>query len=418
MLRAITFFSLLLVGQPQEPEPFPDPGSKKGLQVQMTDDALRLGVRHATFNVQLGHLWTLTPREGDHAVSEGGDLFHFRADAVAGLDARIGALSEAGAVVYLILLARATGDSERDGVVLHPDADPAMPHRLAALNANTERGRRFLRAAVGFLADRYNSSEPQRPSVWGWIVGNEVNSHWWWHNLGRAKLERVASEYERAVRIVYEQVRARRPDARVYISLEHHWQARFAAGEADQSLPGRALLDRFAAVAREGGDYPWHVAFHPYPENLFDPRVWEDESALPGPDSPRVTFKNLEVLTEYLGREELTWDGRPRRVICSEQGFHATDGPDGARDQAAGFAWSWRKVAGLDGVDALILHRHVDHSAEFGLNLGLWTREPGSVATPDRPRPIYELFRLCDTEGGGAALDAALKAAGAPSPGG
>jgi hypothetical protein len=418
VFRALVLLALLPGPTRQDPEPFPDPGSKKGLQVQMVEDALHLGVRHATFNVQLGHLWTRTPREGDHPTTRGGETFHFRADAVADLDTRIGAMSDAGAVVYLILLARATGDAERDEVVLHPDADEAMPHRLAALNVGTERGRRFLRAAVGFLAERYGSVEPGRPRVWGWIVGNEVNSHWWWHNLGRAGLERVAREYERAVRLVREEVGAHQPAARVYISLEHHWQQRFAAGDADQSLPGRALLDRFVAIAREGGDYPWHVAFHPYPENLFDPRVWEDESALPSADSPRITFKNLEVLTDYLQREELTHEGLPRRVICSEQGFHAAEGPAGARDQAAGFAWSWRKVAGLAGVDALILHRHVDHSAEFGLNLGLWTREPDSVATPAAKRPIHELFRLCGTEGGAAAVDAALEAVGAPSPGG
>jgi hypothetical protein len=37
----------------QNTDPFPTVPSKKGLQVQMIDDALALGVRHATLNVDL-----------------------------------------------------------------------------------------------------------------------------------------------------------------------------------------------------------------------------------------------------------------------------------------------------------------------------------------------------------------------------
>jgi hypothetical protein len=33
--------------------PFPDPGSKKGLQVEKTEDALALGIRHAAINCSL-----------------------------------------------------------------------------------------------------------------------------------------------------------------------------------------------------------------------------------------------------------------------------------------------------------------------------------------------------------------------------
>ena len=55
----------------------------------------------------------------------------------------------------------------------------------------------------------------------------------------------------------------------------------------------------------------------------------------PNPDTPRITFKNLEVLTEYLRRPELLYKGQPRRVILSEQGFHTPDGPDGRSDSGS-----------------------------------------------------------------------------------
>ena len=37
----------------QDRTPFTEPGSKKGIQVQMTSDALALGIRHATLNCVL-----------------------------------------------------------------------------------------------------------------------------------------------------------------------------------------------------------------------------------------------------------------------------------------------------------------------------------------------------------------------------
>ncbi|HSI61943.1 MAG TPA: hypothetical protein VLE43_02460, partial [Candidatus Saccharimonadia bacterium] len=47
----LTGASTLLTAQ--NTDPFHTPPSKKGLQVQMVDDALTLGVRHAAVNVSL-----------------------------------------------------------------------------------------------------------------------------------------------------------------------------------------------------------------------------------------------------------------------------------------------------------------------------------------------------------------------------
>ncbi len=57
----------------------------------------------------------------------------------------------------------------------------------------------------------------------------------------------------------------------------------------------------------------------------------------------------------------------------------------------------WAKAASLDGIDAFILNRHVDNAQEGGLNLGLWTRQPGSIGTPAAKKRIYEVFRAAGT---------------------
>ncbi|MGC4006384.1 MAG: DUF5722 domain-containing protein [Pirellulales bacterium] len=91
------------------------------------------------------------------------------------------------------------------------------------------------------------------------------------------------------------------------MSLDHFWSERYAAGDARQTIAGREFLTRFAALARERGDFPWHVAYHPYPEPLTDCRFWSDDKHAPhAPDAAVVSFRNLEVLIDFLARPELT----------------------------------------------------------------------------------------------------------------
>jgi hypothetical protein len=283
---------------------------------------------------------------------------------------------------------------------------------MGAFNTASAEGRGFYRAAIEFLANRYSGGAAEHGRVWGYIVGNEVNSHWWWYNLGRVPLETVASEYEKAVRLAQEAVRTAAAHARVYLSFEHHWGIRYPPGAADQSVPGRELLEAFAKIARERGDFDWHLAFHPYPENLGECRFWNDQSATRDDNTARITFKNLEVLPRYLARPELQFRGKTRRIILSEQGFHSAEGVEGERNQAAAFAAAWMKVAQIDGIDAFIYHRHVDHAYE-GLNFGLWTHRAETVSDPERRKPIYEIFRVADTPGAESAFSFALPVVGA-----
>jgi hypothetical protein len=113
-------------------------------------------------------------------------------------------------------------------------------------------------------------------------------------------------------------------------------------------------------------------------------------------NTPRITFKNLDVLTRYLKRYDMLYDGAPRRVILSEQGFHTPDGPDGELVQAAAYCAAYKKVEITEGIDAFILHRHVDHPHEGGLRLGLRRMTPGN-GEPHGKKLIYECFQAADT---------------------
>jgi hypothetical protein len=203
------------------------------------------------------------------------------------------------------------------------------------------------------------------------MIGNEANSHFLWNNLGLASPEMAASEYEKAVRLAQQAIRGHSRAARVYLSFDHHWSIAMHNVSPQEAVPGRDFLDTFARLARERGDFDWNIAWHPYPEDLGNPRAWADKNVTHDDDTIKVTFKNLDVLPRHLEKPELLFKGRPRRIILSEQGFHTLLTPEGEKLQAATFAYAWEKVRTLPTIDAFIYHRHVDHAHEGGVRFGL-----------------------------------------------
>jgi len=377
-------------------EPFPHVTSKKGLQVQMTDDAIALGVKHAGLNVDLSSLVDLSNTAGAPTRQLDGVTYHFRQAYVEALDERAKKLSDAGMVVTLILLCYENGDPAINKIMLHPKYSANAPHRLSAFNTVTPDGLRYFKACIEFLVDRYSQPGQPHGRAVNFIVGNEVNTHWEWANLGEATMEEFAEDYLRTVRVCNTAAHKISANARVYISLEHHWNVRYD-GPA-HSFEGRPFVDYFGARAKAGGDFGWNLAFHPYPEDLTDPRTWRDKTATLTMDTRRITFKNLEMLPYYFNRKELLFDGKQRHIILSEQGFNTRGEPDGELWQAAGYCYAYYKIARIPGIDSFILHRQVDYRDE-GINLGLWTRneKSQSPAEPERKKKIYEVFKEADT---------------------
>lgn len=385
--------------EPTNGDPFPQTRTKKGLQVQMIDDALALGVEHAALNVDLTRLIDPAGEGGGPVHEREGERYHFSRRAVERLDQQVKQLSERGVVVYLILLPYASGEPERDAIMLHPGYARGKKNTgpIGMFNTTTPAATAWLAATAEFLARRY-SGGGEHGRVWGYIAGNEVNSHWFWANMGLASAEEVVAAYERGVRTIHMAIRTASANARVYLSLEHCWARRYAGGNSRQCIAGRTFLDAFAALARQNGDFDWHLAYHPYPEPLTECRFWLDtKHSRHESQTLVVSFRNLDVLMQHLAQEELRWNGELRRVILSEQGFHCSDRPEGEQEQAAAYALAYKAVAGIDGIDAFILHRHVDHAGEGGLRLGLWTNRAGAVSSPDRKRPMYEVFQAAGT---------------------
>lgn len=380
----------------REAATLPQPASPKGLQcIVDLDDAIELGVKHAAVNVSLSQIYD---DSGSSPIRREVDGVPVAADerAIAHLDATVKRMTSAGMRVTLILLNYQQPSGSQNSPLRHPRTDAAAPNGIGAFNLTDADGIHAFRGLIELLAERYSRPDASCGLVANYIVGNEVQSHFDWYNLGDADSATVIADYTKAVRIADLAVRRFQPDARVFVSLDHNW-SRQHRPESTRSMPGRMLLDRLHSTLIAQGDVPWGIAFHPYAENLGNPRTWEDKTAKLCSDTPRITFKNLEVLTAYLRRPPLQFDGKQRRLILSEQGFHCLTTDDGETLQAAAYAFAFERVRRIDGIESFIYHRHVDHPHEGGLRLGLRENAPGTTDQSGRSRRIIDVFRAIDT---------------------
>jgi hypothetical protein len=383
--------------------PFPQVADKKGLQVEMTDDAEELGVQHAAINVAFDQLMLLRDDDPANTITfpVDGTPFYFDRSYVTGLDGQIKSLSDNGALVDLILiLYRDTSPNSAFPRLVHPDAELGGG-TVYAFDTKTAQGLEYFKAAMEFLTQRYTRTDQRYGRALGYIVGNEVDTAYVWQNMGPQSLAAFLEYYARALRVAWQAARAAYADPRVYVSLDHEWTVPYDPSRPAESYPGKDVVDGLAALSRQSGDFPWMVAYHPYPQNLFDPAFWHDTQATTHADTtPLITFKNIQVLPAYLQRPGLTYEGQQRRIILSEQGCNTpSDSPDAQKLQAACYAYAYYKVRFLDGIDAFILHRHVDHQAEGGLRLGLWTWDDARAgyALPGAHKYSYDVFKYIDT---------------------
>lgn len=381
---------------------YPEPASKKGLNVQMTDDAELLGVSHSTITVVINGMMYKDTIDFENAIEfqSGGETYYFRKDYLAELDGEIKSMSDNGAIVNLVLILYDSDDPDSaTEILIHPDAARGQG-TVYAFNTTDDDGIRYYISAMEFLASRYTQEDEKHGRALGYIVGNEVDSAWVWQNMGDKPVDQFMEHYERSVRLAYLAVRKYSDAARVYISLDNAWNEPYFANQTTRFYKGKDIIDIMNQLSKQGGDYPWHLAHHPYPENMLVPTTWADDQKVEESfDTPKITFKNLNVLPEYMNQERVLYDGQARRIILSEQGFHTADSSiETQRLQAAAYAYAYYKAEFQQGIDAFIMFNQLDIPSA-GLNMGLWTQDPDKPGFVAKDKKfIYDVFKYIDTE--------------------
>ena len=382
--------------------PYPVVDTKKGLQISDAADAKILGVKHSAINVNEGDFLMPAYEEGNTIEFEhDGRVYYFRKSHVDHMDMCFHELTEIGCVITLILLNSPRWRCDIDPAFWEIIKHPAYTGKgedgtglISAFNLVTEEGLRYYRAFIAFLADRYARESKQYGRAVGMIVGNEVDAGYIWCNSGEMDMETYVREYATALRVTWQTAASIYANMRVYVSLDHFWTIAMNDQELRYYKP-RDMLVYLNELALEEGQIPWHIAYHPYPEDLNYPDFWNDKLATPDDEAPIITFKNLEVLARFIYRPEMLLNGERRRIILSEQGFNSHWSPESEILQACAYGRAYRKVMEIPEIDSFILHAHMDNRFEFGLNLGLWRRkkdEPGM----DAPKPAYYVFKAID----------------------
>lgn len=370
---------------------FPTSTSKKGLLVNsgMFSDADELNVQHALVNIELHKLLS----DGDMPYNYNGKTYYINSGVVGSYDSGLKYMADNNIVTSCVLLVNYTPSAPE---LVHPNASGSSSYY--AMNTATKEGIDCISAIVHFLAERYTRTDKAYGYIANWIVGNEVSNPKDWNNMGNVDFTTYMQNYSRAVRTVSTAVKSCYKNARIYVSLDHYWQ-----GTDGGRFNTVSLLTQMQSFLQSEGTIAWEVAHHPYPLPLTDPD-FTDDPVSNSQSTPIITFKNLNVLTDFLqGSSMRNPDGSVKHVILSEQGFTSVDayGKDVSEKQAAMFAYAYYIIDANPYIDSLILNRHVDHPVEVSqnINFGLWETDlSDSVGeNPSTKKQIWEIFKYIDT---------------------
>ncbi|WP_226895384.1 DUF5722 domain-containing protein, partial [Luteolibacter marinus] len=332
---------------------------------------------------------------GGLPVTHGGRTWMLNPEVVASYDRMIRQAAERECMLSAIILMQPPGDSPSGSWIRtagHPDA--ASPGIYVLPNFTSREGVNAYAAAMNFLAERYSRPDGEFGRVHHWIMHNEVNSGFFWSNAGDKSSITYLDLYQKSMRTAHLLARQYDANATALISLEHCWTISLDP----RAHPARELLGHLVDFSRKEGDFPWAIAFHPYAQDLTNPRVWEDKEATFDIGTPYLTYRNIEVLDAWARQPRVAYRGRPREIQLTEQGVNSPDyDPATLSAQAASMAYVWKKIEKLATVRAFQYHLWADDHSEGGLRLGL--RKFGD--DPEDPlgiKPIWHVYRAIGTD--------------------
>lgn len=237
---------------------------------------------------------------------------------------------------------------------------------------------------AGMLAKRYNGDNGHG-RIFDFVIHNEVNANEWfnvWCGHGKAcdKKEWVDTYTDNYI-AAYDQIVAWQPQARVLISLEHHFDEKY-----DNPAGSPALLSGVSiikGVAAKAGDRHWRLAYHPYPPNLLNPNFTPE-------DYPRITYGNIGVLAGWLRKN---YPNRPSawEIHLTESGVNSIPPQASENAQSEGVCRSFYNVLGTPGIVNYVYHRLSDHEVEVKQGIALGLRRPDGS-----PKPSWATWALAN----------------------
>lgn len=398
---------------------YPKYESKKGLQIQLLTDAQELGISHTILNVPINE-YILT-EGGSNAVSYIYDnkTYYIDSEKLTLLDHKIKILTEAGVNVYLNIILSSRELASSSALSCLYAAEKSDEAALYALNTKSRDGMMYYQSILSFLAERYTREDQEYGFAGSFIIGYEINSNRNWNYMGSISLNNYLNSYIVALRVADTALRSIYSNGRVYVSVANNFNvlANDTGSDVDVNLDYAAkdLIILMNYLIKYSGDIPWNLAINPYPSDEGNANFWNDDLSYEDYTTPYITMKNIGTLTAFMSQEDFYFNGNKRSVLISEFGINSTEDEDSQRHQAAAYAYAYYKAVADPMIEALIYHRHVDHSGENGYKYGLWTNQENTTVTPSAKKYIYDVFKYIDTERGEEATSFALSIIGAKS---
>lgn len=366
--------------------------SKKGLgglinHELLTHDLDELGISSATINIPISNFMHLSEQPGEIPYTYGGKTYYFNEQyLISSFDVVLQQTSQRGISVAGILLIAPSGDAGE--LLKHPDYNGVAPYTMP--NMTTVESTQCYAAALDFLAQRYSDPDMR---IAHWIIHNEVDGGIHWTNMGDKPIATFMDTYLRSMRMCYNIVHQYDQHSEVFISFSHGWN--IAAGGGWYKV--RDMLDLMNQFSKAEGDFFWSLACHSYPAQLGNPCTWDDAQATFSMDTEYVTLKNLEVLDKWVGISQNQYKGNIRRSVwLSEAGTCSPSYEDkDLQDQAAGFAYGWKKINALDGINGIQWHSWFDHLGD-GVPLGL--RKYSDEEYKGEAKPVWTTYQKAGTD--------------------
>ncbi|MGM9800763.1 MAG: DUF5722 domain-containing protein [Candidatus Limisoma sp.] len=383
--------------------------SKKGLggifNVNL-GDIQQLGLHSVTLNVFFNEFMRMNRTKSDDVeYVYNGRTYYIDKERQQYYDNVIKTCENNGVVIAAILLANPKeGEPEYAATMCHPEYGGTAPYTMP--NVTDMDGINAYAATIDYLANRYSVKGQGR--IHHWIMHNEVDQNKYWTDMGEGQpLLRFMEHYERSMRLVSNIVRQYDPNAYVLGSYTSAWTSTNGNG----GYSPKQMMDLMVTFSNVEGDFRWGIADHPYPQSFFKPAFWSaDTDATYTENAGFCTFKNVEVISDWILRPEHYYKGKEKRILFfTENGVNSLQDTQAQLNvQAAGAAWAWKKVQRSQGIDAVMWHNWFDNPGEDGLHLGLRDSDLN-------PKPVWYVWQAAGTDQESAVFDKYLSTIGISS---
>lgn len=342
------------------------PASKKGIHGASD---VNLGAKHTMCNININDL--ITTKGKGNAYKYNGKTYYFT-------ETQQGYVKECNENGISVTVMIYMPWNDKNSYLIHPSAR-TKGYYYYALNTVDEKARETLEAAFCYLGESFGKKDCY---VSNWVLGNEVNSQKMWNHAGNLSLNDYSKSYAQLFQMLSYGVKSSYANARIFIPLDNAW----AIPVSVMGWNGKTFLASFdKALEKESPKTKWNLAYHAYSYPLTSSAYGSNPYVTKSSNSPYVSMKNIEVLTNYIKKKY----GSKTRIILSEQGYTADLGED---VQAASIAYGYYKTEFNSMIDAFIIRSQYDNDEEAaqGLSMGL---SNGSR----KHRQAYTVFKYMDT---------------------